>query len=119
MKKRGQAVSDIAVTIFTIGVILGILSVVFKSGVLFSTAEEFIPYTTQKFESKPVNAEIEIFNTPPQKPYIEIGEIKSYGMTEKIRIDKIVKKAREVGADAVIIKERKETSTMAIAIKYK
>jgi hypothetical protein len=119
MKRRGETGTDIVITLLTISLVLSILSFVFKSGVLSSSAEVFTPYTTQKFESKPTNAEIEILNTAPQKTYIEIGEIKSYGMTEKIRIDKIVKKAREVGADAVVIKERTKDSTLAIAIKYK
>jgi len=118
MKNKGQAWTDIALTVVTISLVIAVLNAVFKASALFAPAI-FTPYINQKFEPKPLNAEIEIFNVPPQKAYIEIGEIKAYGIPEKTRIEKITKKAKEIGADAIIIKERKEDATIAIAIRYK
>jgi phosphatidylserine/phosphatidylglycerophosphate/cardiolipin synthase-like enzyme len=64
---------------------------------------------------------------PTDKQYIQLGEIKSEGFSDEKVIDRIVKKAKEVGADAVVIINREDKGKdlpgfrvwRAVAIKYK
>ena len=50
------------------------------------------------------NAEIEIFQTQkPDRPYIELGQISIGDTNNEYNMKQILKKAREMGADAIII----------------
>jgi len=109
-KNKGEA--DISVTILTIGLILSIAYIILKP----ISPASFTAYTTQKFEQ---TENVEILNTAPQRSYTEIGEIHApRTITEKATLEKAIKKAKEVGADAIIIKERTKDAIIAIAIKY-
>lgn len=56
------------------------------------------------FEAKKKDANIEVFQTAkPQKPYVEIAQISCGDTDDKYNLEQIKVKAREVGADAIII----------------
>lgn len=116
VKIGNKGVADIASTIMMASLVITIIWVFLKP----VSSAVFTPYGSQKIESKSVDAVIEILNQAPAKAYIEIGEIKAYcSITDQQTIDKIIVKAREIGADAVIIKERNKEYFLAIAVKYK
>ena len=58
----------------------------------------------QSFPPKSNDEHIQVFNTTrPEKPYIEIAELTANNSNNSWNINHLVAKAREIGADAVII----------------
>ena len=86
---------------------------------------KFTPYPGAPSNLAPTE-KVEILNTMPDKPYFQLGEIVSEGFSDQEVIDRIAKKAKEVGADAVVIIDRENRGKdlpgfrvwRAVAIKY-
>lgn len=71
---------------------------------------------------------VDVYTIPPaDKQYIQIGEIKSEGFSDEAVQSRIIMKAKEIGADGVIIVEKIDKSKdlpglriwRVVAIKYK
>jgi len=71
-----------------------------------SISSEFGSFTSIKYPAKTENQEVLLLTSTPNKPYKEIGVIKVEAIDEGVSLDQInaeiIKKARAVGADAVI-----------------
>ena len=93
---------------------------------------DFMPFHQGKFNPKGNNASIEILATKPRKDYIELGLITCRDTDDKWDMDQAVKKAKEVGADAILITKKDYLAGVtpfigtpfnygieAVAIKYK
>jgi hypothetical protein len=87
----------------------------------------FTPYPGLPSNLTPTN-NVEILNAmPTNKQYIQLGEIVVEGFSDQEMINKIITKAKEVGADAVLIVSREYKGETfpglrvwrAVAIKYK
>jgi hypothetical protein len=64
-------------------------------------------------------SEIEVYRTTkPDRAYIEIGEIKCSSSSESICLNKIKKKASELGAEAIIITGSASTETKTQTLQY-
>lgn len=69
------------------------------------------------FDSKSSNAPVEVFQTrAPDRPYQEIASISVGDTDDEYCMEQILIKAREVGADAVILKGRVGTTGVAIPV---
>lgn len=77
---------------------------------------KFLKYTEQNFEQ---TSEVEIFQTnPPKDEYIEMGvlSIRIKKQNEDDVIINLRKKAKEIGADAIIILGEKTEGTVAVPV---
>ena len=88
-----------------------------------SASVGWTPYPS--YNTAPATASVEVFNTKPDKPYVEIGKIEAGGFG-KASLERAVAKAKSVGADAILILKEKDSedipgwkSTDCVAIKYK
>lgn len=92
---------------------------------------EFTQYTTKTFTPKTSVDDVEIYSTPPRKDYIELGMITCKDTSKKWNLQQVKTKAKDVGADAIIISHNESLTTAeiiagverecgikAIAIKY-
>lgn len=92
----------------------------------------FSPSTTQTYAPKSDVSQIEVLHIAPNRNYVEIGLISCKDTSEKRNMTQVKEKAREVGADAIIILQNihlstaeiiagvtKDAGIKAIAIKYK
>jgi len=69
------------------------------------------------FESRSPNAPVEVFQTrAPDRPYIEVASISVGDTDEEYCMEQVLLKAREVGADAVIIKGKVGTTSVAVPV---
>ena len=69
------------------------------------------------FESRSPNAPVEVFQTRlPDRPYIEVASISVGDTDEEYCMEQTLLKAREVGADAVILKGRVGTTAVAVPV---
>lgn len=93
---------------------------------------EFTQYTTKTFTPKAITDDIEMYSTPPKKDYIELGMIVCRDSSKEWNLKQVKTKAREIGADAIIILHnesmttaeiiagvKREVGIKAIAIKFK
>lgn len=59
------------------------------------------------YPGKPTDARIDVYNTnKPERPFVEIGQISCGDTDDDWNMKQILIKAREVGADAVIVTGR-------------
>lgn len=88
-----------------------------------STKVNYGSMTSEKLQSKDINAEILLLTKDIEKPYKEIGIISIVGANKNTSYDelndKLMQKAREVGADAVIkIEYGTEASNVMVPGSY-
>jgi PBP1b-binding outer membrane lipoprotein LpoB len=88
---------------------------------------KFTPYPGAPSNLTPTN-NVEILNTmPTNKQYVQLGEIVAEGFSDQEVINKIITKAKEVGADAALIVSREDKGETlpglrvwrAVVIKYR
>jgi hypothetical protein len=116
-------------------------NIVLVSALLFSgcMATPRVLMLNQPFSAKNATANIEIYsNSFPDKPFTEIAQISCDDTSEEYCLNQLKIKAREIGADAIILKDKKikssgityvapgnavetsfESGMIGIAIRYK
>ncbi len=58
----------------------------------------------ESYPAKPEDASIEMFRTQrPEQKYVEIAEFKCNDTNDRYAMNQVLKKARELGADGIII----------------
>jgi hypothetical protein len=81
---------------------------IFALVLLFSLAScayvQTVRYSDKMYEPKALDAQIDVFKLVPNRPFVEVAEL----ITES-NINALKVKAREIGADAIIITGRKGT----------
>jgi hypothetical protein len=104
----------------------------------FLMAKPKVTLFGEKYPSKEDDTKMDVyFTNKPQKHYIEFAKITCKDTNDKWSLEQVTKKAREIGADGIIIigkagssgvgmpmgnltyVESKEYGIVAIAIKYK
>lgn len=69
------------------------------------------------FPPKPADAKIQIFSAAmPDRPFIEIAEISCSASSDKYNMKHILIKARQIGADALILKGNTGSSAVAFPV---
>jgi hypothetical protein len=69
------------------------------------------------YPAKPVDAHIDVYNTAkPERPFLEIGQISCGDTEDDWNLKQILIKAREIGADAVIITGRSGTYGLGVPV---
>jgi hypothetical protein len=77
---------------------------------------EFTAYR-EVFQPKPSDAKVDVYHTVlPKLEYVEIGMISCSDTDDNWNIKQVVKKAREIGADAIIILGRVGTYGAGIPV---
>lgn len=94
---KSQKGESIAVYILSLALIFAI----YRAVTTPLSDAKFTPYGSDKYSP---TESVEILNSPPQYAFKEIGEITADGAEDSKILAKITKKAKEVGADAVIIR---------------
>jgi hypothetical protein len=83
----------------------------------FMMAKPSVTLYGKTFPSKNMNADIEVYRTQrPDRPYVEIGQITCGDTDDGWNIRQIQEKAREIGADGVIIVGRSEAYGVGVPI---
>jgi|GEM_PF-728660 len=82
------------------------------SAVLYGCASARVTMLTPAYTPKDVNANIDIYQTkPPEKKYKEIALIKCGDTRDDRNLKQILLKAREIGADGIILVGRVGTQS--------
>jgi hypothetical protein len=85
--------------------------------VVFGCAMPEVTFYGVTYPSKPLDAQIDVYQTAlPQREYVEIAMISCGDTDDNWNMKQILEQAREIGADAIIIRGRVGTYGVGVPV---